>query len=115
MRNKRLNGGTAFLLMIFLFLGAFWWRSKLFGQEISPDKQIARLRLSQVKIASLYENITDVKAFGRSLSDAVKQFKETRTEFIFRGFWLWSPAFETPPKRLRRSMPQGQSARDDPI
>ncbi len=96
MNNKLLNEITVLILVIFLFLGSFGGQAKLFGQEINLDKQKARAKLSQVKIASLYENITEVKAFGRNLEDAVNQFKETGTEFIFRGFWLWSPAFETP-------------------
>lgn len=73
-------------LGIFLFLGFLGSRAKLSGQEVDLDKQKARARLSQVKIVSLYENITDIDAFGRSLNDAVAQFKETRTAFIFRGF-----------------------------
>lgn len=96
MNNKRLKVITVIALIVFLFPEPWGGRTKLFGQEINPDKQKARDRLSRVKIASLYENITDLKAFGRSLADAVKLFRETRTEFIFRGFWLWSPAFQSP-------------------
>ncbi len=96
MNNKFFNGITTLALVIFLFLGFFGGWSRLFGQDVGPDKQTARESLSNVRIASLYENITDVNAFGRSLNDAVVQFKETRTDFIFRGFWLWSPAFEIP-------------------
>ncbi len=96
MNNKLLNGIIGLAVGIFLFLEFFGGRTLIFGQEIDLDKQKARDRFSQVKIASLYENITDVDAFGRSLNDAIAQFKETRTDFIFRGFWLWSPAFQTP-------------------
>ncbi len=96
MNKKLLNGITVSALVIFLFLGFSGGRSKLFGQEIDLAKQKAREKFSQVKIASLYENITDLKAFGRSLDDAVKQFKGTKTDLIFRGFWLWMPAFQTP-------------------
>lgn len=96
MSNKFLSKMANFLLGIILFMLPFGGRAVVSGQEIGLDKQKARSRLSQVKIASLYENITDVFAFGRGLSGAVRQFKETRTDFIFRGFWLWSPAFETP-------------------
>jgi len=99
MKNKIIIKNILFLsLAILSFSGVFGGRTKLFGQEIDLDiqKEKARDRLSQIKIASLYENITDVNAFGRSLNDAVVQFKETGTDFIFRGFWLWSPAFQTP-------------------
>lgn len=94
----RINNGTlivAFTLIMFP-LGQFLTaqEEQVIEKRIIQDAK--KDNLSQIRIASLYENITDVNAFGRSLNDVVAQLKETRTDFIFRGFWLWHPAFETP-------------------
>jgi hypothetical protein len=53
--------------------------------------------LSGVKVASLYDNITDGVKYGRGLDDTVRLLKETKTDFVFRGFfkWIW-PVFESP-------------------
>ena len=49
--------------------------NNLFAQE--PGK-----RLSQVKVISLYENITDGVATDRSIDDTIKILKDTHTDFI---------------------------------
>lgn len=52
-------------------------------------------RLSRVRVAVLYERVTDTcRVFGRSLDDIVAVLKETGAEFVFRGFWRWSPCPE---------------------
>lgn len=96
MNNKLINLVIILAVGVFLFFEGIGKQNFAYGQGNDSGKQKVRVGLSHVKIASLYENITDVDAFGRKLEDAVKQFKETQTDFIFRGFWLWSPAFDTP-------------------
>lgn len=51
---------------------------------------------SKVKVAMLYENITDGIQIGRSMEETIWIFKETGTNLIFRGFWKWSPVVESP-------------------
>ncbi len=50
--------------------------------------------LSQVNVASLYERVTDgiyYEPSYRSVDDLINLLNETKTDFIFRGFWRWSP------------------------
>lgn len=47
--------------------------------------------ISRVKVASVYQKVTDGKLIDRSVDDVVGFFKETKTDFIFRGFWIWGP------------------------
>ncbi len=64
--------------------------------------------LSEVKIAALYEKITDRKPDGgRSLDEAVNVLKQTQADLIFLGFWTWTiPAPDSadnmPPELLHR-------------
>ncbi len=57
-----------------------------------------RGNLSEVRVATLYEKVTDRELVGgRSLEETVRVLKETRTDFIFRGFWIWNgPVPESP-------------------
>jgi hypothetical protein len=60
-------------------------------------------KLSRVKVAVLYENVTDGVSMGRSMADTIKLLKETRADMIFRGFWKWEAIVESPdniPKEL---------------
>jgi hypothetical protein len=59
-------------------------------------KEEVRQRLSQVKVASLYENVTDGVAMGRSVDETARLLKETHTDFVFRGFWKWAPIVDSP-------------------
>jgi hypothetical protein len=54
------------------------------------------LNLSQVKVASVYERISDGVSYGRSTSDMINIFKETNTDLIFRGFFRWESVPEFP-------------------
>lgn len=56
----------------------------------------AKERLQRVKIASLYENITDGVLIGRSKEDTITLLKETHTDLVFRGFWKWAPVVDSP-------------------
>ncbi len=51
----------------------------------------AKERLSKVKVASLYERVTDGAIINRSIEEVIDLLRETGTDFIFRGFWRWSP------------------------
>ncbi len=51
--------------------------------------------LSNVKVAVLYERVTDGALYGRSNDDVIKLLKQTKTDFIFRGFWRWMPVPES--------------------
>lgn len=74
--------------------------------SIMPEavKEEARRKLSHVKVASVYETVSDSavveKITGgktkRSTDDVVRFFKETKTDFIFRGFWRWNPCPDSP-------------------
>ena len=47
---------------------------------------------SKVKVACLYERVTDgIYYLNRSIDDIIQLLKETRADFIFRGWWRWSP------------------------
>ncbi|MDP3041637.1 MAG: hypothetical protein Q8N62_02740 [Candidatus Omnitrophota bacterium] len=86
---------------IILVAGLVRWASAEEPSEKLPisiptDKNEAQERLSQVKVASLYENITDGVAIGRSIDDTIAILKETKTDLIFRGFWKWAPVVDSP-------------------
>ncbi len=51
----------------------------------------AKEKLRRVRVASLYERITDGAVVDRSTEEMISLFKETRTDFIFRAFWRWNP------------------------
>lgn len=53
--------------------------------------------LYEVKVAVIYEKVTDRKPNGRSLDETVKVLKATQTDFIWLGFWTWTiPAPDSP-------------------
>ena len=47
--------------------------------------------LPPVRVAVLYEWVTDGGPTGRSLEEVIAILKEVHTQLIFRGFWRWSP------------------------
>ncbi len=53
-------------------------------------------RLENVKVAVLYESITDGVPMGRSKEETIKILNETNTNFIFRVFWKWMPVVDSP-------------------
>ena len=60
-------------------------------------KEEARVKLSQVKVAALYERVTDgIYYLNRSIDDVIAILKEIKTDFIFRGWWRWYPIPESP-------------------
>ncbi|HEC82192.1 MAG TPA: hypothetical protein ENI42_07220, partial [Thermoplasmatales archaeon] len=57
-----------------------------------------------VKVACLYERVTDgVCYLNRSVEDVVDLLKETKTGFVFRGWWRWSPC----PDSANMTLPEG--------
>lgn len=64
----------------------------------------AKEKLSRVKVASLYESVSDSAVIEavtdgtvtRDIDDVIRFVEETKTDFIFRGFWRWSPSPESP-------------------
>ncbi|RZN40554.1 MAG: hypothetical protein EFT35_02785 [Methanophagales archaeon ANME-1-THS] len=47
--------------------------------------------LSHVRVATLYERVTDGTLIGRDVNEVITLFKDTKTDFIFRGWWIWQP------------------------
>lgn len=65
-------------------------------RTVVPSEPELRPSLAQVRVAVVYENVTDGVAIGRSIGDTIQVLKETHTDMIFRGFWKWSPVVNTP-------------------
>ncbi|RLG53545.1 MAG: hypothetical protein DRN95_09370, partial [Candidatus Hydrothermarchaeota archaeon] len=62
-------------------------------------------KLSQVRVATLYERIGDGKWINRTVGDEIEIFKDTKTDLVFRAFWRWNPCPETCenlPEKARR-------------
>jgi len=97
---------TYYLLLVLLpaisLAGA--WRNQ------SISKAEVKQGLSKVKVAVLYENITDGVLIDRSIEETINILKETRTDLIFRGFWKWLPILNSPdsiPPELLELAPEG--------
>jgi hypothetical protein len=56
---------------------------------ITPAHMVEVTPLNQVKVASVYERLTDGIAFSRSMNDVITIFNETNTSLIFRSFYRW--------------------------
>ena len=91
--------GAIIVAAALLFAYFFYIYNPTIEETEALTKQ-AKERLSQVKVASLYEKVTDGIYYGspyRSLDEMIKLFDETKTDFIFRGWWRWSlPCPELP-------------------
>ncbi len=72
--------------------------------SVSAVPTPATLELSQVKVAVLFERVTDhlyEKVTDRNVSDIeniIDMLRETKTDFVFRGFIKWGPI---PPESLQ--------------
>lgn len=51
--------------------------------------------LSHIEVATLYERVTDGGLVGRDVDEVIRLFKETKTDFIFRGWWIWQSCANT--------------------
>jgi len=52
--------------------------------------------LPAVRVAVLYENITDGVYLDRSIDETLQILKETRADLVFRAFWKWMPVVDSP-------------------
>lgn len=104
-----MNKKYAIFFVISLIALAFLWygmqksipKSDIINNYTSnvPEdvKKDAMIKLSNVKIASVYESVNDGDDYyARSVEDVSLLMKETNTDFIFRGWFRWSPAPESP-------------------
>ena len=94
MMNKRIS--IIIVILVFTLILIAWQSQK---ESKIPKVASPKLRkLSQVKVAVLYKNITDGPPVGieRSPEEIIKILKETKADLIFRGFWRWGPAPESP-------------------
>jgi hypothetical protein len=92
--SKRGGTGTALREQTPLPTKAFN-ATPLADKELQTIKDAAILKLSKVKVASVYERITDGVAIGRSLSDVTNILTETHTGLILKDFIRWEPVPET--------------------
>lgn len=69
------------------------------GEAKGRESGNSRFSLSEIRVISLYDNITDGVKYGRSITDTVGLLQQTKTDFVFRGFfkWIW-PVFDSPDK-----------------
>lgn len=71
--------------------------------------------LSQVKVAVVYQSISDYQTievmtngkYKRTLEDVVSIFKETNTDFVFRVFWRWGKVPDSPEQATRNQVIRG--------
>jgi hypothetical protein len=52
--------------------------------------------LPAMRVAVLYENITDGVQLDRSIGETLQILKETHADLVFRGFWKWMPVVDSP-------------------
>jgi len=71
------------------------------SQSVNEAKTLSSMNFAQgsqlphVKVASVYQRVTDgIFLINRSISDVIDLLKETRTNFIFRGWWRFHPCPE---------------------
>lgn len=87
--------GRSFLMIVLLLvaLALILLSGILYTEQPSNDEDIKGLKtgLSQVKVAILYERVTDGGLINRSLEDVQRIVTETGADMIFRGFWRWGP------------------------
>jgi len=69
-------------------------RAKVYIPE--EVKEEARRRLSQVKVAIVYERVTDGILINRNIQEVINILRDTQTDFIFRGWWRFHPCPESP-------------------
>ena len=69
-------------------------------KELAQNKRAKKSDLSKVKVAILYERITDGIYYPsklRAYEDLVKILNETNPDLVFRVWWRWTPIEETLP------------------
>jgi len=68
-----------------------------YSLAIEPNNAEKLGNLSKVKVAILYQRVTDgIYYLNRSVDDVINILKETKTDFIFLGWWRMHPIPESP-------------------
>jgi len=81
--------------LILLLLGPNVFQSVNEAKTLSSMNPAQGSQLPHVKVASVYQRVTDgIFLINRSISDVIDLLKETRTDFIFRGWWRFHPCPE---------------------
>ncbi len=88
--------GIIFIFVIFFMLVRHRYGTIQNRNDINEIYFGPHGNFSEVKVASLYENVTDGALYGRSDYDAISLLKGANTDLIFRGFWRWLPVPESP-------------------
>ena len=70
------------------------------ASETTPATPAGITPLNQLKVASVYERVSDGIAFSRSTDDVITILNETNTSLIFRTFFRWQPVPESPDASL---------------
>lgn len=76
------------ILLVLMLVGAFFFMSHNVFDGFYFD---ASGNLRGVRVAVVYERVTDGKFIGRSVDDVISIFREIGADFVFRGWWRWSP------------------------
>jgi len=78
----------AVIVVIGMFVFGFSLGIRLL-RETSVERGV-EIDLFKVKVAVVYERVTDRKV-NRSVEDVILLLKEVNADFIFRGWWRWTP------------------------
>lgn len=84
------------------------------GIPTISEKEVALPSDFQVKVAVLYQKVTDERE-GRTVDDTIKIFNETKTDFIYRGFWRQSPLKDSVYSELEQAINQIKEEMPDVI
>ena len=86
------------IVAVFIIRQDFPKTSNQINNTLSSEWSDSKNDLSKVRSAILYESITEGQPIGkeRSAEEINKLLKETKADFIFRGFWRWGAAVESP-------------------
>ncbi|RLG46993.1 MAG: hypothetical protein DRN92_04145, partial [Thermoproteota archaeon] len=72
------------ILAFGLFITKELLKEKVEGAEVDHN-------LSKIKVAVVYERVTDGMVTNRSVEDVISLLKEMGVDFVFRGWWRWTP------------------------
>jgi len=72
------------MLVFGLFVTKELLKEKVEGAEVDHN-------LSKIKVAVVYERVTDGMVMNRSVDDVISLLKEMGVDFVFRGWWRWTP------------------------
>lgn len=93
--NRKIAVIIGLLLITILIFGYARQKTHPDEKQIPLNKEKASEKILHIKIASLYERVTEGAIFNRSIDDTVNLLNETKTDFVLRGFWVWTQAPNT--------------------